>query len=228
MLDAQKAAIKNWDRIRNMKANPLLILSHKNAHKESLTWKSSIKLFLERNGMQNESQSEPSNTNNTHKKTFNRTNDIFHQESFSTIKSVSSKLRTYGLFKNTIGREDYLEQIRNTKNRSCLTRFRLSNHKLMIEVGRHQNLQKHERICQVCKKYVEDEIHFLINCKLYEELRKPIFENCIKEKTSFPYYTDEEKFIYIMTSSDLTFKLATFLNKPELSRTCDDQTRTRL
>ena len=125
---------------------------------------------------------------------------------------MSSKLRTYGLIKYKIGREDYLLEIRNVKHRSSLSKFRLSNHKLMIEIGRHKKLLKHERICQVCKKDVEDEIHFLINCELYNTLRKTLFEYCMTIKPHFVYYTDQEKFIFVMTCPNLTLEVAKFIH----------------
>ena len=75
----------------------------------------------------------------------------------------------------------YLTEMRNIKPRSCLSKFRLSNHKLMIKVGRHKILKKLEHICQVCKKNVEDEIHFLLNCELYGEVRNQL------DNPNFPY-----------------------------------------
>ena len=53
ILHAQKAAIKNWERIKNEKANNLVIKSYKDASTQSLDWFNSIKNALERNGMQN-------------------------------------------------------------------------------------------------------------------------------------------------------------------------------
>ena len=149
---------------------------------------------------------------NVYSKFYNRAKDIYHQESFATIRDVTSKLRTYGLMKYKIGREDYLAEIRNTKLRCKLTKFRLSNHKLMIEIGRHMKLQKHERICKVCEKCVEDEIHFLTNCEPYEAIRKHLFDYCTELKPQFPYYTDEEKFIFVMTSSHLAHNAAKFID----------------
>ena len=56
----------------------------------------------------------------------------------------------------------------------------------MLEVGRHKNLKIHERICQMCKKNVEDEIHFLLNFELYDEMRRPLNQLSTEEKPNFP------------------------------------------
>ena len=68
-------------------------------------------------------------------------------------------MRTYGILKSEVREESYLEIARNAKDRISMTKFRLSNHLLMIEKGRHQNLEWHDRICPLCP-LVEDEIDF--------------------------------------------------------------------
>ena len=40
----------------------------------------------------------------------------------------------------------------------------------MIQTGRHQKVPKTERFCPFCYGMIEDEIHFLINCKQYDTL----------------------------------------------------------
>ena len=64
---ALKAAIKNWDRVRNKKSNNLLYESLNNASKENLTWISSIKTMLESNGMLQSFLTANSNPNNNSK-----------------------------------------------------------------------------------------------------------------------------------------------------------------
>ena len=62
--------------------------------------------------------------------------DKFNQEAFSTIIHAQTKIRTYGLLKNEIGMESYLQQITNPIIRQNYTTFRLSNHSLNIEEGK--------------------------------------------------------------------------------------------
>ena len=76
-----------------------------------------------------------------------------------------NKLRTFRKFKTIENYkcEDYLCQVTNIRHRITLTKLRLSDHKLAIETGRYVRPYKkpEERICPICKKDVEDEIHFL-------------------------------------------------------------------
>ena len=54
----------------------------------------------------------------------------------------------------------------------------------MRKVGSHKNLKILERICQLCKKNVEEVIHFFLNYELYDEIRKPI--NSVRKKIYTP------------------------------------------
>ena len=106
-----------------------------------------------------------------HKKIFQKLNEDFHQTSFDTMRGERSKLRTYSLFKTTIGIEKYLTETRNTSDRIAVTKFRLSNHRLMIEVGRYEDTPREERCCPFCPNVVESESHFMFVCPTYSHLR---------------------------------------------------------
>ena len=63
------------------------------------------------------------------------------------IRENSSKLRTYALFKTEPGIEKYLTDIKNITMRQEVTKFRLSNHRLAIETGRHDGVEPDKRFC---------------------------------------------------------------------------------
>ena len=56
-----------------------------------------------------------------------------------------------------------------------MSKFRLSNHRLMIEKGRH-NLAVHNRKCPFSLTHIGDETHFLINCPIYSSIRESLME----------------------------------------------------
>ena len=87
----------------------------------------------------------------------------------------SSKLRFYKLFKTNFTREPYLAEISNFHLRKRLTKFRCSDHKLEIEVGRHKNIDAKDRVCRICMSDVETEEHFLRFCPKYCNLRNRYF-----------------------------------------------------
>ena len=131
--------------------------------------------------------------------------DIFHQNSFAEINSVNSKLRTYKLFKTSIKQEPYLTEIKNVKDRIIFSKFRLSNHELMIEKGRHLNINKELRFCKFCPGSIEDEIHFLTKCKTYSIPRKIFMDNVEDNVRSvrFREMSDEQIFIFLLTNTSI-------------------------
>ena len=70
---------------------------------------------------------------------------------------------------------------KNIPDRILITKFRLSNHRLMIEVGRHNNTPRERRFCPFCSHAIENECHFMFTCPTYNHLRarllKPITDN---------------------------------------------------
>ena len=168
-LSAIKFTVKNWERIRIGKGNELLLGSYRDGE---FSWDANIKLILESNGMQNLYNSEPSGEYPfLYKKIFQKLDNDFHQASFETIRGDRSKLKTYSLFKTSTGLERYLTETKSTSDRIAATKFRLSNHKLMIEVGRHEDIAREERYCPFCSQVVENESHFMFTCPTYSHLR---------------------------------------------------------
>ena len=214
-LECIKLGTKNWERIKQGKANSLLLASYKDAMTEKLPWISRVKLNLEENGLLSlfVNQYPANKPQFIGRKLYQTLVDQFHQTAFETINKASSKLRTYAFLKTGTGMEEYLTEIRNTSIRIQLSKFRLSNHRLAIEVGRHQGVhQPSLRHCTFCHEVNECEIHFLIKCPAYSHLREPLYEEISCTNPSFQYLSDKEKFINLMTNSR-NIQLASVVHK---------------
>jgi hypothetical protein len=119
------------------------------------------------------------------------------------------KLRTYRKFKNKFCKELYLTTITNSDWRRQLTRFRVSNHKLMIEIGRHKQLDVHDRICTKCAlNTVEDECHFLLSCTAYGTERTKLFKTIHEVSPLIDNLTIDDQFIWLMGNQDKRIVLA--------------------
>ena len=94
------------------------------------------------------------------------------KQTWSKDINTSSKLSSYKEFKTLLNPEKYLQVINNYFICRQLTCFTIYNHQLLIEEGRHQGIDPIDRGCKFCDmNCVENEIHFLLVCPLYHNLR---------------------------------------------------------
>ena len=108
--------------------------------------------------------------------------------------------------------EPYLLNITDFKLRRQLSRFRLSNHNLHIEKGRHAKPKTpvEQRLCNVCNnKMIEDEFHFICVCKKYDDLRDYFF----KKMVAMGFYGNFFKLNDILNFSEGSLAVAKFLTK---------------
>ena len=95
-----------------------------------------------------------------------------------------------------------MTDIKNTNVRKNVTKFRLSNHKLMIEVGRHQKIDAEQRFCPFCPNTVEDEFHFLLYCPTYDIQRSTFLDPITNKIHNFSLLPDPRKFEIVMSYMD--------------------------
>ena len=114
-----------------------------------------------------------------------------------------NKLRSYRQFKNIYKKEKYLDCIMDFKTRSNFCRFRISSHNLMIEVGRHTNVDAIDRICKNCDaNEIEDEKHALMRCSKHEQQRNSIFKSITELNKNFKSLDTESKFVWLLSNED--------------------------
>ena len=142
---------------------------------------------------------------------------------WQTNVQTYTKAQHYIQFKTYPKFENYLSLITNRKHRVSYTEYRLSDHRLNIEQGRHKTPRtpRELRICPLCKVCVEDEIHFLINCTTYTD-RNDLFhwitENHAK---NFENLNPQQKFVFLVSQENdslkkkLVNKISTWSSKRE-------------
>ena len=121
------------------------------------------------------------------------------------------KLRLYCTFKKDVYIEPYLLSLLDVKLRKVISQLRLGSHNLEIEKGRHQKPKTpiHERLCKICKSddNIEDEVHFLMSCPAYDDLRQKFF------KIRSDLGLSNVNFYDIITCDKTYFNLAKLLQK---------------
>ena len=142
----------------------------------------------------------------------NRIRDHFMQHWYVNICN-SPKLGYYSQFKTEFKFEKYLDCITNDKLLKELAAFRLSAHNLDIELGRHSNVPREDRLCRLCPmQMVESEYHFLLVCPLYGDIRRQFLT-----RTAWPSVA---KFLNIMSAQTNSFlkKLSKFIHAANITR----------
>ena len=96
----------------------------------------------------------------------------------------SQKSEFYRSLKAYHTSSSYLDLTRGTAGRRALVKLRISNHKLMIEIGRYNQTTNDSRHCPFCGcNVIEDEVHFLFQCPTYSMIRNKFY---YKVKTLIP------------------------------------------
>ena len=97
----------------------------------------------------------------------------------------------------------YLDLTTRTSERRVLTKLRISNHKLMIELGRYNQISRDNRLCQICgSNQIEDEIHFLFHCSKYSILRDNFYNKIQALIPNIRQLSVNEQIIELMNSSN--------------------------
>ena len=114
------------------------------------------------------------------------------------------------MYKSLCKSESYLKLFMSRKQRSLFAQTRAGILPLKIETGRFKNIKDSvtvrmrkmkvdERTCEICNSNaVENEIHFICECPVYENYRHRLYEEVSRTDTNFMNLPIQEKFVYLM------------------------------
>ena len=78
----------------------------------------------------------------------------------------------------------YLE-ILDSKNDIILCKFRTTHHRLPIEIGRWQNIERNNRKCLLCDtNIIGDEFHYILQCRYFEQNRKNLIPSYFRNRSN--------------------------------------------
>ena len=128
-------------------------------------------------------------------------------------------LRCFRTFKKEFELEKYLKCVRDPKLRKCISKLRLSSHKLSIETGRYTKPKtpEEQRICQYCNlNTIENECHFVLQCPYYTEERVKLLTAVLLREPDTIVSDDCNQTLINILSTDnesIVFSLGKFLDK---------------
>ena len=97
--------------------------------------------------------------------------DNFISEALSYFET-SPKCSLYQYIHDGHNLQFYLSRSINCRYKPLLCRYRINAHSLNIETGRYFNIARNQRFCNMCNmRIIEDEFHFILECKKYEDIR---------------------------------------------------------
>ena len=132
------------------------------------------------------------------------------------VTKQSQKLSFYWTIKDDYSPSPYLVLTRKNPSRKALVRFRISSHQLRIETGRYENIPRNERICHFCtSNKIEDENHFLLDCKAYSQIRDIFFSKLETKIPDFKSLSHDTLISLLMNSSDylINCQLVSFISQ---------------
>ena len=71
----------------------------------------------------------------------------------------------------------------------------------------------HQRRCPICPENVEDEQHFLINCKTFYVHRKTLLDYANTVSVGFIHLNDKQKFIRLASDPKIMKETAKYLKR---------------
>ena len=98
--------------------------------------------------------------------------DIFITHWLSQIENSNSGIN-FRIFKTNFGSEQYLVSL-PIKKQIFFMQIRTRNHRLPIETGKRQRIQRYERLCNLCQAEICDEFHYMLVCKDCKRLENSI------------------------------------------------------
>ena len=150
-------------------------------------------------------------------------------------KATSAKLSLYyHKIKVNFCKEQYLDYVKNARNRHRTTRLRISAHDLEIETGRYKGIHRSERTCKWCSltlgsNELEDESHMLFNCDLYASIRIKLIKllnNTLIDANLNKLYSETDKEIISLAFKNINYSsLKTEFHKLQSTcHTCNNAT----
>ena len=131
-----------------------------------LNWSSDIKVLMSSLNLTNFFE------NQTKCNMDNVRTSLYHLQAGEWPREKLPKLRTYILFIQQNMTEEYVKINLKRRERSVLAQFRLGILPIRIETGRFIEEKVEDRLCRMYNQnQIENEIHFLFHCPLYNDIR---------------------------------------------------------
>uniref|UniRef100_A0A671W6R3 ribonuclease H n=1 Tax=Sparus aurata TaxID=8175 RepID=A0A671W6R3_SPAAU len=208
IIKIQKRAINFWT---HLKLSDPLSYHYQALQCQDMSSRNPLTQLVQR--LRSQTCTNPSNTAQEHTSSPITPNLITKQSKqnyiayWQTQTKTQSKMQCYLALNRPYTTAEYLSTVTDLQLKPTLTKYRLSEHSLATETGRHPAEQ---RLCCHCSlNEPETELHFLTKCEKFKYIREfclPKFE--IVTKGSFSKLSDEEKLPILLGEESKSSTLA--------------------
>ena len=216
--------IRYWCRLKNCSDERLCKKVHiwSLGHNQRYSWERSVKTIISKVGM--EEIIEPEIRLNSklvirqvHENLSVSGQVLWHSKLWDERNNENgNKLRLYRIHKSRLEPEPYVTQFIHRNQRKIVARLRSGSLPIAVETGRYSRpkIPLENRICTLCSQnFIEDEIHFLIDCEQYSDLRYDLFTSILEIHADFESLPSLVKYCLLMSEETIQCKLArTVLN----------------
>ena len=137
------------------------------------------------------------------------TESLYRQEWDNSIRT-KERFTVYSTFKSSLSLAHYLNELKHIKARNVLIRLRLGGSPLRTHKLRScKDATPVDCFCRFCKSGVETEVHFILVCPKYAEIR----EQYMPKKYFTSRYSFKLALLIATTSKVLLLRLATYIMK---------------
>ena len=107
------------------------------------------------------------------------------KQDWCTAIAESGKERHYRFIMPALQVANYINYDIPLKFRISLSKLKCSEHNLNVETGRHSGIPYEQRLCILCNKHeIEDELHFIMSCPVYNQIRSVFLPNIDTENAT--------------------------------------------
>jgi hypothetical protein len=176
-VNAYLKCIRFWLRILKMSPQRLPYKAYKMSlylHEQNRrTWASSVCYVLYKYGFDNVWENQGVGDEKMFLKEFKERLLTSYKQEWSTKLRTSDRFLFYSTFKSTLSMSSYLIDLKHVKARNLLIRMRLGVSPLKIHRLRFtNNITEADLTCLFCRYETETEVHFILTCPRYEEIRE--------------------------------------------------------
>ena len=206
-------SVKYWLRILKMpdhrfpyKSYKMLLYLHEQNRK---TWASSVCFLLYKYGFNHVWENQGVGDEKTFLKEFKNRLITEYKQEWSDSIATSERYLMYNTFKSSLTMSPFLHDLKHIKARNCLLRIRLGVSQLRPHRLRFARNTEADLACPFCNNEIESEIHFILSCPMYNDLRdKYIPRKYVRCPSLFKL-----SMLFASENKYLQLRLATFLHK---------------